>query len=504
MKFQVVRATGWHRRTFGIAAVMLPVALYVAIVLASGTTADRVLGQVDFTHNGVHVNAQGLYEPFAVAIDSSATPNHIYVADQDNDRVLGWRDAASFTNGQAADLVIGQPDFLTSFCNGASGAVSAGSLCAPAGVAVDGSGNLYVADTNNNRVLEYTNPFAACKGVFPCVGGAANEVLGQDGSFTTPDCNNGGVSANSLCDPVGVAVDGSGHLYVVDSNNSRVLEYNTPLTNTTADGVFGQDGSFTTAGCNKVSDNSLCYPVGVAVDGSGNLWVADQGNSRVLEYNTPLTNTTANTVFGQDGSFTTAGCNHDTSGGNSTAIDLCSPEGVALDGAGNLYVADTENNRALEYNQPLANPSPTPTATATATATPTATATATATATQTPTATPTPISEKLTFSPSSIAFGKTVTVGTTSAPKTVTITNAGKKKKGLAVSIESESASPPVFAVKSGCEKTLEPGKSCKVSVTFTPTDTTRQTGSLKIVDNVIGSPQSVSLSGTGKAKKKK
>ena len=445
MKFQVVRATGWHRRTFGIAAVMLPVALYVAIVLASGTTADRVLGQVDFTHNGVHVNAQGLYEPFAVAIDSSATPNHIYVADQDNDRVLGWRDAASFTNGQAADLVIGQPDFLTSFCNGASGAVSAGSLCAPAGVAVDGSGNLYVADTNNNRVLEYTNPFAACKGVFPCVGGAANEVLGQDGSFTTPDCNNGGVSANSLCDPVGVAVDGS-----------------------------------------------------------GNLWVADQGNSRVLEYNTPLTNTTANTVFGQDGSFTTAGCNHDTSGGNSTAIDLCSPEGVALDGAGNLYVADTENNRALEYNQPLANPSPTPTATATATATPTATATATATATQTPTATPTPISEKLTFSPSSIAFGKTVTVGTTSAPKTVTITNAGKKKKGLAVSIESESASPPVFAVKSGCEKTLEPGKSCKVSVTFTPTDTTRQTGSLKIVDNVIDSPQSVSLSGTGKAKKKK
>jgi len=74
----------------------------------------------------------------------------------------------------------------------------------------------------------------------------------------------------------------------------------------------------------------------------------------------------------------------------------------------------------------------------------------------------------------------------------------------LAVSIESESASPPVFAVKSGCEETLAPGKSCKVSVTFTPANTTRQTGSLKIVDNVIGSPQSVSLSGTGKAKKKK
>jgi len=109
-----------------------------------------------------------------------------------------------------------------------------------------------------------------------------------------------------------------------------------------------------------------------------------------------------------------------------------------------------------------------------------------------------------TISPASLAFGKKVTVGTTSAPKTVTIKNAGKKKTGVAVSIESESASPSVFAVKSECEETLAPGKSCKVSVTFTPANTTAQTGSLKIVDNAAGSPQSVSLSGTGKAAKKK
>jgi len=159
-----------------------------------------------------------------------------------------------------------------------------------------------------------------------------------------------------------------------------------------------------------------------------------------------------------------------------------------------------------------ATPTVTATATKTATATPTATgsgaptatATATATATQTPTATPTPISEKLTISPHSLSFGKTVTVETTSKPKTVTIKNAGKKKTGLAVSIESENASPSVFAVTSGCKETLEPGKSCKVSVTFTPTDTTEQSGALTINDNVIGSPQTVGLSGTGKAPKKK
>ena len=93
--------------------------------------------------------------------------------------MLGWRDAASFTSGAPADLVIGQPDFLSSLCNGAADTVSASSLCSPAGLAVDGSGNLYVADSDNNRVLEYANPFTACAGVFPCVGGAANLVLGQ-------------------------------------------------------------------------------------------------------------------------------------------------------------------------------------------------------------------------------------------------------------------------------------------------------------------------------------
>ena len=92
-------------------------------------------------------------------------------------------------------------------------------------------------------------------------------------------------------------------------------------------------------------------------------------------------------------------------------------------------------------------------------------------------------------------------VGDTSKPKTVTITNAGSKKKGLAVNVEMETASPSVFAVTSNCQ-TLEPGKSCKVMVTFMPTDTTPQTGKLEILDNVIGAPQTVDLSGTGKAPK--
>jgi hypothetical protein len=114
------------------------------------------------------------------------------------------------------------------------------------------------------------------------------------------------------------------------------------------------------------------------------------------------------------------------------------------------------------------------------------------------------IRANLTITPDSIAFGDKVTMGTTSQPKRVTIMNANSKQTRLAVDIEMESASPAVFAVKSECKKTLKPGKSCKVSVTFKPTNTTAQIGSLKIYDNASGSPQSVALSGTGMAAKTK
>ena len=114
------------------------------------------------------------------------------------------------------------------------------------------------------------------------------------------------------------------------------------------------------------------------------------------------------------------------------------------------------------------------------------------------------IRANLTITPDSIAFGDKVTMGTTSQPKRVTIMNANSKQTRLAVDIEMESASPAVFAVKSECKKTLKPGKSCKVSVTFKPTNTTAQIGSLKIYDNASGSPQSVALSGTGVAGKTK
>ena len=273
-----------------------------------------------------------------------------------------------------------------------NGGVGASSLNDPVGVVLDSSGNLYVVDDGNSRVLFYPagsttatrvygqngsfttkrrttaasaptayvfrqeSPWtAAAVSTWPTAGNnrvlfypagstTATRVYGQGGSFTTNTQNNGGVSANSLADPYGVALDGSGDLYVADSVNNRVLFY--PSGSTTATRVYGQLGSFTTNSANNggISANSLDSPFGVTVDGIGNLYIADSLNNRVLFY---LSNdgTTAMRVYGQLGSFSTNTANN----GGISANSLESPFAAALDNSGNFYVADAVNNRALIY-----------------------------------------------------------------------------------------------------------------------------------------------------------
>ena len=230
-----------------------------------------------------------------------------------------------------AGIVYGQGGSLTSGTEN-NGGVSANSLDYLGGVAVDSSGNLYVADAGNNRVLFY-----------PAGSTTATRVYGQNGSFTTNTPNNGGVSANSLWNPVGVAVDSSGNLYVADDYNNRVLFY--PAGSTTATRVYGQGGNLTTNAQNNggVSANSLAWPFAVALDGGGNLYVADYVNSRVLFY--PSGSTTATQVYGQGGSFTSGVANN----GGISANSLDEPSGLALDSSGDLYVADLQNNRVLFY-----------------------------------------------------------------------------------------------------------------------------------------------------------
>ena len=210
-------------RAVGSTATHLPAA---AADSGPNVTANLALGQDDLLHNQENLVDSGslfnylIYTGQGVATDSVG---HVYLSDNGNSRVLGWRNMNALVNGQGADLVLGQPDFLSYDCNQSMDGgfvASNATLCYPTGLAVDNAGNLYVADgTNNNRVLEYNTPFSTCVS-FPCVGPAANLVFG--GGFA-------GLGQSGLDDPHGVAVDGSGNVYIADTHNNRVLEYNDPL-----------------------------------------------------------------------------------------------------------------------------------------------------------------------------------------------------------------------------------------------------------------------------------
>ena len=308
-----VTATGSSNYT----AVTTPVTqnLQIAGTAAPDPTADVVYGQGgSFTTTAAAVGAGGLSGPYGVAVDSAG---NLYAADRLNNRVLFYP-AGSTT----ATRVYGQGNFTTTdYFNGTNG------LNSPQGVSLDSAGNLYIADTNNNRVL-----------YFPAGSTTATRVYGQNGSFTTTQA---GASATNLRGPQHALTDSAGNLYISDTGNNRVLFY--PSGSTTATRVYGQGGNFSGSaenGGTSTTANTLSHPAQLALDGSGNLYVADNQNQRVLYY--PAGSTTATRVYGQSGSFTS---NAAGTGANS----FNNPQALALDRGGNLYVGDTSNGRVLYF-----------------------------------------------------------------------------------------------------------------------------------------------------------
>ena len=304
--------------------------------------ADAVLGQGGSFESGVcnlgGVSATSLCAPRSVTVDGQG---NVYVADDFNHRVLGYQ--SPLTTDAVADVVLGQgDDFTSSVCD--LGGISADSLCVVVGVAADSTGNLYVADFQSNRVLEYNGPMT--------LDSTADLVLGQGGSFTSGVCALGGISATSLCGPRAVALDAGDNLYVADFLNSRALEFNDPLsTDAAADRVFGAAGSFTSSGCNLggVNAGSLCGPYSMSIAGTNDLYIVDRDNHRVLEYYQPLTSDdTADRVFGQSDDFASNGCNT----GGITAASMCLPGAVLVDADHNLWLADIGNSRVLGFDAP--------------------------------------------------------------------------------------------------------------------------------------------------------
>lgn len=329
--------------------------------------ADAALGQPDlaaqeFTTGPAQADRFDSAGPGALTVDQHS--GRVFVCDVANNRILSWPDSAGFTNGQSADVVLGQTNFLNH-----DAATSATTLKSPMTATVDRMGNLYVADTGNHRVLGYRAPFST--------GMAATLVMGQ-ADFISGDERHGATDPDrtTLTNPMGVCCDEFGNLWVSDTSESRVLFYEAPFYNDTiADGLLGHAENGTDYSWSDYETNSpspergLYWPAGlkVSVDGS-RLAVADWYNHRVVVYalnttqrpwGTPTPGMNAVAVLGQSSLSHLAGRNREDDPGHNFgdphAETLDFPIDVAWNSRGDLLVADSDNNRVAIF-PPSAGP----------------------------------------------------------------------------------------------------------------------------------------------------
>ncbi len=255
---------------------------------AAGTfsIASRVLGQLGFDLGSPNLMEGREFDgPSGLVLDASVSPPRVYVADTNNNRILGFRSLRAAKTGATADLVIGQVDLFRSLINSPGNdpeRPTQTGLYLPTGLAVDTAGNLWVADSGNGRVLRFPKPFD--RGGQPQ---QADLVIGQQ-SFTTKIND---ATSRTMRAPWGLALtlDGidpsrpAGGLVVADQAHHRVLYFAKPFASgMAATSVIGQPDFFTATA--STATNRFNQPRGIALDSEDRLYVADSGNNRVQIY----------------------------------------------------------------------------------------------------------------------------------------------------------------------------------------------------------------------------
>jgi sugar lactone lactonase YvrE len=286
---------------------------YAQIKLPSVGLINTVAGDGlgGYSGDGGLATSAELYVPVGVTVD---TAGNIYIADENNNRIRKVTASTGLISTVAGDGIEGY--------SGDGGAATSAKLYYPTGVTLDTGGNIYIADYFNYRIRKVT----ASTGLISTVAGDGIEGYSGDG---------GAATSAKLGYPTGVAVDVAGNIYIADYDNYRIRKVtaSTGIISTVAgdgtEGYSGDGGAATSA--------ELGLPYGVAVDTAGNIYIADTGNSRIRK----VTASTGiiSTVAG-DG---TAGYSGDA--GTATSAELDNPTGVALDTAGNIYIADEDNQR---------------------------------------------------------------------------------------------------------------------------------------------------------------
>src|SRR3989442_392414 len=301
------------------------ITIFLILILGAGSAFAQTnvistvagTGSAGYSGDGGPATNAQLNAPFGVAVDASG---NLYIAEWSNHRVRKV-DASGVITTIAG---IGVGGF-----GGAGGPATQAAVNSPEGVAVDAAGNIYIADSFNNRVRKI-DP----SGVITTIAGTGAPRYTGEGDATQVGLN----------DPSGVAADNNGNLYIADNSSHRIrkLVLATGTISTfagTGVGGFSGDGGPATAA-------QLYNPTHLTVDRAGNVYIADYTNNRVRKVNvaTGIITTVAGTAtFGGQGAY--AG-----DGGPATSAQFNKVSGVAIDPAGNLYIVDAQNKRVRKVN----------------------------------------------------------------------------------------------------------------------------------------------------------
>ena len=305
-----------------------------------------------------------------------------------------------------------------------------GLLNGPKGIATDALGNLYIADTNNNVVREVI----AKTSVIATLAGIGTASYTGDG---------GAATAAQLDAPAGIAVDASGNVYIADTGNNVIRKVTAAGTISTIAGTGAAgnsgDGGLATAA-------TLNGPAEIAVDTAGDLYVACIGSHSVRMISA------AGLITTVAGTGTTG---YSGNGGLANAAALASPSGVAVDQLGNIYVGDTGNN----------------------------------------------VVRKVVQTATSLSFAAT-NPGQTTAPQLVTVTNFGNQALTLTgLTVPAGFIQKASGGVDCTSTTTLVAGGQCLLSLAFSPTGSGPFNGNVTLTDNALGrtaATQSIAVSGTG------
>ena len=298
---------------WAVIVLLAETAAYGQISLPAPGDIDTIAGYGTAGYSGDNglATAADLNSPHNVAIDAAG---NIYIADMSNNRI---RKVTASTGVITTVAGNGTPGY-----SGDGSAATSAELHAPAGVAVDAADNIYIADGGNNLIRKV----AVSTGNISTVAGNRTGGFSGDGGPAT--------SAEMNC-PYDVAVDTSGNIYISDTDNYRIREVKAStgiITTVVGTGTGGYSGDGGPANSAKITE-----PMGLVLDAAGNIYFADWGNVVIRKVTASAGEISTVAGIGSEG--------YSGDGGLATVAQLYYPYGVAVDAAGNIYIADDANNR---------------------------------------------------------------------------------------------------------------------------------------------------------------